>query len=106
MTSGNPRCKYRQTCTMNHWHYSEGCTTKIVNENGVTRCQCNCKGVPVFNNNPHSHCDPYIINDNGSVSSPIGDVSPPTGLGLVAAIQGMKLNLQADFPKSKFFSNY
>ena len=102
MTSGNPRCKFRAVCTMNHWHYSGECTTKIIEENGTTRCECNCTGVPVFNGNPHSHCDPYVIDPNGNASTPLGPATAPTGLGLVAAIQGLKMNLKANFPQSKF----
>jgi len=103
MTSGNPRCKFRASCTMNHWHYSKPCTTQIINENGQTSCKCQCSGVPVFNNQPHSHCDPYVINPDGSVKTQSGSSNPPTGLGLVAAIQGMKFNLKANFPQSQFF---
>jgi hypothetical protein len=104
MTSGNPRCKYRGVCTMKHWYYSGGCTTNIVEEGGKTRCVCNCLGTPVLGKGEaHSHCDPYTINENGSVSTPQGPVTPPTGLGLVAAIQGIKMNLKASFPPSQFF---
>ena len=104
MTSGNPRCKFRGTCTMNHWHYSGKCTTQIVEEGGKTSCKCNCTGTPVFNSEPHSHCDPYTIEPNGSASTPLGPVNPPTGLGLVAAIQGIKMNLKASFPQTQFLS--
>ena len=104
MTSDNPRCKFRKTCTMNHWHYSGACTTQIIKApNGSTTCKCVCSGVPVFSNTTHSHCDPYTVNANGSGESPSGAQSSPAGLGLVAAIQGMKLKLNAKFPDSQFF---
>jgi hypothetical protein len=103
MTTANPRCKYRKTCTMKHWHYSDGCKTQIVTDNaGNTSCNCICEGVPVFNDQPHSHCDSYIINSDGTAVGPFGKEKLPSGLGLVSAIQRMKLNLSASFPSSNF----
>jgi hypothetical protein len=102
LTTNNPRCKVRKTCTMNHWHYSGGCTSQIITGANGSSCKCNCQGVPVFDNAPHSHCDPYNIENDGSASTPLGPVAGPPGLGLVAAIQGMKLNLNAKFPQSQF----
>lgn len=105
-TSDNPRCKYRKTCTMNHWHYSGPCKTQIVKSaNGSTTCKCVCSGVPVFSNTAHSHCDSYTINANGTADTPVGQQAPPPGLGLVSAIQGMKLKLNAQFPQSDFLSD-
>jgi hypothetical protein len=106
MTTENPRCKFRKTCTINHWHYSGACKTQIITgANGGTSCKCICTGVPVFNNAPHSHCDAYTINPDGTVLSATGDTTAPTGIGLVAAIQGMKMNLTANFPQSPFFED-
>lgn len=105
-TSDNPRCKYRKTCTMNHWHYSGPCKTQIIKaRNGSTSCKCVCTGVPVFSDTPHSHCDSYNINANGTADTPVGQQQSPAGLGLVAAIQGMKLKLNAQFPQSQFLSD-
>jgi hypothetical protein len=107
MTSNNPRCKYRKTCTMNHWHYSGPCNTQITTaSDGSTTCKCICTGVPVFNSEPHSHCDSYNINPDGTVTTPLGGQSAPEGIGLIAAIQGMKMNLTANFPQSSFFSDF
>ena len=103
MTTNNPRCKYRKTCSMKHWHYSGKCTTQIrTNANGLTSCHCMCEGVPVFNDQPHSHCDSYNMNPDGTATTPLGIEKPPAGLGLVSAIQNMKLNLNATFPQSSF----
>ena len=105
MTTDNPRCKYRKTCTMKHWHYSGKCTTQInTYTNGLTSCNCICTGVPVFNDQPHSHCDRYDINADGTATTPLGKEVAPAGLGLVSAIQNMKLNLNASFPQSVFGS--
>jgi hypothetical protein len=58
--SSNPRCKFRNNCTLNHIHYSGGCTTQtIVKPNGETYCKCICKGSKVSNGDPHSHCELY-----------------------------------------------
>jgi hypothetical protein len=103
MTTKNPRCKYRKTCTMKHWHYSGECKTQITTDaNGYTSCNCICEGVPVFNDQPHSHCDSYNINSDGTAIGPFGKERLPAGLGLVSAIQNMKLNLKASFPSSSF----
>jgi hypothetical protein len=101
----NPRCKYRPTCTMKHWHYSGKCNTQIItNPDGTSYCKCVCTGVPVFDDNPHSHCDTYNLNPNGSASGPTGN-QPDTGsLGLIQAIQGIKMNLTANFPEPQFGS--
>ena len=105
MTSKNPRCKYRQTCTMNHWHYSGSCTTQTITApDGTTTCKCNCSGVPVFNNNPHSHCDAYNINPDGSAKGPLETNAAPTGLGVMSTIQGIKMNLKSEFPPPVFGS--
>lgn len=105
MTTNNPRCKYRKTCTMKHWHYSGKCTTQInTDANGLTSCNCICTGVPVFDDTPHSHCDSYNINADGTAMTPLGKETVPAGLGLVSAIQNMKLNLNATFPESGFGS--
>jgi hypothetical protein len=103
MTTSNPRCKFRKTCTMKHWHYSGECTTQInTDANGLTSCNCICTGVPVFNEDTHSHCDRYDINADGTATTPLGKEVAPAGLGLVSAIQNMKLNLKAQFEPSSF----
>jgi len=105
MTTNNPRCKFRKTCTMKHWHYSGKCTTQIITHaDKSTSCNCICEGVPVFNDQPHSHCDRYDINADGTATTPLGKEAAPAGLGLVSAIQNMKLNLNATFPSSAFGS--
>ena len=100
MTTSNPRCKYRKTCTMKHWHYSGSCNTQIITDGaGNTSCNCLCDGVPVFNDQPHSHCDRYTINPDGTATTAIGTEPAPTGLGLVSTVQSIKMNLDAPFPK-------
>jgi hypothetical protein len=110
MTTENPRCKYRETCTLNHWHYSGSCQTQIVtnNKTGSTYCKCICSGVPVFDDSPHSHCDTYTVNSDGTGTTAVGTRSAPDGLGLIQTIQGIKgvkMNLSANFPKGKFGSS-
>ena len=113
MTTENPRCKYRETCTLNHWHYSGSCQTQIItnNETGSTYCKCICSGVPVFDDSPHSHCDTYTVNSDGTGTTAVGTTSAPKGLGLlqimdsIKGIQGVKMNLSADFPQAKFGSS-
>jgi hypothetical protein len=106
ITTENPRCKYRETCTMNHWHYSGGCKTQIITNKltGNTYCKCICTGVPVFDDSPHSHCDMYTLNDDGTGTTAVGTESSPEGLGLIEIIKGIKLNLTANFPKPQFGS--
>ena len=103
MTTDNPRCKFRKTCTMKHWHYSGPCKTQIITQaNGLTKCECICTGVPVFDSNPHSHCDRFDINTNGTATTPLGQQALPVGLDMVSAVQNIKMNLSAQFPKSTF----
>jgi len=105
MTTSNPRCKFRKTCTMKHWHYSGRCRTQILTDaNGLTSCNCMCTGVPVFNDQTHSHCDRYDINADGTATTPLGNEGAPAGLGLVSAIQNIKMNLNANFGTSAFGS--
>jgi hypothetical protein len=105
MTSGNPRCKFRQTCTMNHWHYSGDCKTQIITSpDGTTSCKCACSGIPVFNSDPHSHCDPYTINPDGTADTPVGKSIAPGGLGVISTIHGIKMNLKSQFPPPAFGS--
>jgi hypothetical protein len=103
MTTSNPRCKYRQTCTMKHWHYSGPCKTQIITQaDGSTTCNCVCTGVPVFDSKPHSHCDSYNINSDGTATTPLGIEGAPAGLGLVSAVKSIKMNLNAQFPQPAF----
>ncbi len=102
-TTNNPRCKYRKTCTLNHWHYSGGCSQQIIKKtDGSTYCKCVCNGQPVFSGNPHSHCDRYELNANGSASGPTGEQNQPNNLGLLQMIKGIRMNLTGNFPKSPF----
>jgi hypothetical protein len=102
-TTNNPRCKYRKTCTLNHWHYSGACSQQIIKQpNGSTYCKCVCSGEPVFSGEPHSHCDAYELNANGSASGPTGIQNQPNNLGLLQMIKGIKMNLTGNFPKSPF----
>lgn len=103
--TANPRCKYRKKCTLNHWHYSKGCTTQTIKHpNGTTSCKCVCKGVPVFSDEPHSHCDSYTLQTDGSATGPTGKQNVPKSLGLIQTIQGIKLNLTGSFPQAKYGS--
>ena len=103
VTSNNPRCKYREKCTMNHWHYSGECKTQIKTDaEGKTTCKCMCTGIPVFNADPHSHCDDYTINEDGTATTAVGTSIAPVGLGLISTIQNIKLNLKAQFPNAEF----
>jgi len=102
-TTDNPRCKYRKTCTLNHWHYSGACSQQIIKKNdGSTYCKCVCSGEPVFSGEPHSHCDTYELNANGSATGPTGEQNQPNNLGLLQMIKGIKMNLTGNFPKSSF----
>lgn len=101
-TTNNPRCKYRETCTLNHWHY-ERCTQQIIrNNDGSTYCKCVCSGNPVFSNVPHSHCDSYDLNADGSASGPTGKQNQPNNLALLQMIKGIKMNLTGNFPKPQY----
>jgi hypothetical protein len=106
VTTDNPRCKYRKTCTMNHWHYSGSCQTQIIKnkKTGSTYCKCVCTGVPVFDNSPHSHCDTYKVNTDGTGTTAVGTTKQPNGLGLIQTIQGIKMNLTAKFPEPQYGS--
>jgi hypothetical protein len=105
VTTENPRCKYRETCTINHWHYPE-CKTQIITnkQTGSTYCKCVCSGVPVPDGSPHSHCDTYTVNEDGTGTTDVGTSKSPAGLGLIQTIQGIKMNLTANFPKPQFGS--
>jgi hypothetical protein len=107
ITTDNPRCKYRKTCTIKHWHYRDGCQTQIIKDNqtGSTTCKCICTGDPVFDGSPHSHCDPYNINADGTGTTAVGTDSTPQGLGLSQIIKTIKMNLTANFPKPQFGSS-
>ena len=88
---------------MNHWHYSGACSQQIIKQpNGSTYCKCVCSGEPVFSGEPHSHCDAYELNANGSASGPTGIQNQPNNLGLLQMIKGIKMNLTGNFPKSPF----
>ena len=103
MTSKNPRCKFRKNCTMNHWHYSGKCKTQIITDpDGGTYCKCICSGAPVFNDQPHSHCDDYTLNNDGTATTAVGTTNAPAGLGLIATVKNIKMNLTGQFPGAQF----
>lgn len=66
--SANPRCKYRNNCTTNHWHYKSCTTQTFHNPDGTTYCRCVCNGPRVKNNESHSHCSPYDVHLNNGVN--------------------------------------
>jgi hypothetical protein len=105
MTTDNPRCKYRENCTLKHWHYNT-CTSKIntktVNGKTVTTCNCSCSGGPVYNDTPHSHCDNYTINSDGTATTAVGTTDSPAGVDLLSIISSIKLDLSANFPGAPF----
>jgi len=105
-TTNNPRCKYRKTCTIDHWHYSGGCKTQITqrtSEDGtaMTHCTCICTGAPVFNNEPHSHCDELTINPDGTAKTNDGNNRPIPDSYLLQTIHNIKLNLTAEIYKTE-----
>lgn len=105
MTTDNPRCKFRKTCTMKHWHYSGKCTSQVIKDaNGKTTCNCLCEGDAVFDDTPHSHCDQYNINPDGTSTTILGKEVAPVGLGLISTVQSIKMNLNAMFPQPAFGS--
>lgn len=66
--SANPRCKYRNNCTTDHWHYKSCETQTYHNLDGTTYCRCVCKGPRVKNSDDHSHCSPYDVNYNDTTT--------------------------------------
>lgn len=103
VTTKNPRCKYRKDCTINHLHYAGGCEQIITTDpNGDSICKCKCWGEQVASSDPHFHCEEYNVNPDGTGTNPDGTVTAPAGLGLLQMIQGIKLNLTAQFDKPKF----
>jgi hypothetical protein len=104
MTTDNPRCKYRENCTLKHWRYTS-CTSEIIQlGNGKTNCKCTCKGGPSYNSTgaPHSHCDSYVINKDGTASTAMGTKAAPVGVDLISIIKSIKLDLSANFPGAPF----
>jgi hypothetical protein len=105
-TTNNPRCKYRKTCTIEHWHYSGGCKTQITERKSkdgtvMTHCSCICTGAPVFDNVPHSHCDELTFNPDGTATTKEdGNVRPIPDSYLLQTIKNIRLNLNAEIDKS------
>lgn len=104
MTTNNPRCKYRKTCTMKHWYYSQGCTTQVTKDSlGNTSCRCQCKGgATLGKGEEHSHCESYSINPDGTASTKLGKEAAPVGLGLMSLVKSIRMKLNAPFPQYSF----
>lgn len=103
-TSMNPRCKYREKCTMNHLHYSGGCKTQTIKGPKGSYCKCVCTGGVVKNNKPHSHCSTLNINKDGTMTSDVGKTRIPGGVDFLSTVQGIRLNLTGKFPGPVFGS--
>lgn len=103
-TTLNPRCKYREKCTMNHLHYSGGCKTQVINGPKGSYCKCVCTGGVVNNATPHSHCSTLNINKNGKMTSDVGTTKTVGGIDFLTTIQGVRLNLTGKFPGPVFGS--
>jgi hypothetical protein len=60
-TPGSQRVVYQPICTVNHLHYPEGCSVQqVINSTTKTSYyKCVCQGTPVFNSQPHSHCQSF-----------------------------------------------
>lgn len=98
-TTTGKDCKTRKLCTLNHWHYSGTCqANKQTTNTGETSCKCTCTGVPVFNADAHSHCDPYILNSDKTVTTPFGIETLPPNIDFNSTMNKIKLTLNAPFP--------
>lgn len=58
-TPSSQRVVYQPVCTINHLHYPNGCDVERIINGDSSYYKCSCVGTPVFNSEPHSHCQSF-----------------------------------------------
>ncbi len=92
LNTANPRCKYQDNCTIDHWHYNSCKKQTVTKLDGTTYCRCVCTGPKTKDANPHSHCSPFDINENDQT---VGSIS------YVAKIAALLNDLTRKFEKTE-----
>jgi hypothetical protein len=59
-TPSYQRVVYQPVCTINHLHFPDGCNVvEVTSSADDSYFKCSCNGTPVFNSEPHSHCQSF-----------------------------------------------
>lgn len=97
LNTANPRCKYQDTCVIDHWHYTSCKKQTVTKIDGTTYCRCVCTGPKEKSKTPHSHCSPFNIDEN---DQRVGSIS------YVAKIAALLKNLTINFKKTPQTTSY